>query len=45
MQPLQHCIDPTIPIGQEILCLPYAGFFKEGFMVYVFESLKLKEQN
>ena len=26
-QPLQNCIGPTIRIGQEILCLPYAGFF------------------
>ena len=25
-QPLQNCINPTIRIGQEILCLPYAGF-------------------
>ena len=31
MQPLQNCIGPTIRIGQEILCLPYAGFFfKKG---------------
>ena len=28
MQPLQNCIGPTIRIGREILCLPYAGFFK-----------------
>ena len=27
MQPLQNCIGPTICIGQDILCLPYAGFF------------------
>ena len=27
MQPLQNCIGPTIRIGQEILCLSYAGFF------------------
>ena len=27
MQPLQNCIGPTIRIGLEILCLPYAGFF------------------
>ena len=26
-QPLQNCIAPTICIGQEIRCLPYAGFF------------------
>ena len=27
MQPLEHCIGPTIRIGREILCLLYAGFF------------------
>ena len=27
MQPLQNCICPTIRIGRETLCLPYAGFF------------------
>ena len=27
VQPLQNCIGPTIRIGREILCLPYAGFF------------------
>ena len=26
MQPLENCIGPTIRIGREILCLPYAGF-------------------
>ena len=26
MQPLQNCIGPTIRIGREILCLPYAAF-------------------
>ena len=26
-QPLENCIGPTIRIGREILCLPYAGFF------------------
>ena len=31
MQPLQNCIGPTIRIGREILCLPYAGFFTLGF--------------
>ena len=29
MQPLQNCIGPTIRIGREILCLPYAGFKKK----------------
>ena len=29
MQPLQNCISPTIRIGREILCLPYAGFKKK----------------
>ena len=28
MQPLENCIGPTIRIIREILCLPYAGFFK-----------------
>ena len=28
MQPLQICIGPTIRIGRESWCLPYAGFFK-----------------
>ena len=27
MQPVKNCIGPTIRIGQEILCIPYAGFF------------------
>ena len=27
MRPLQICIGPTIRIGREIWCLPYAGFF------------------
>ena len=27
MQPLQICIGPKIRIGQEIQCLPCAGFF------------------
>ena len=31
MQPLQNCIGPTICIGQEILCLPYAGLLYSGF--------------
>ena len=26
MQPLRNCNGPTIRIGREILCLPYAGF-------------------
>ena len=32
MQPLQNCIGPTIRIGREILCLPYAGFLKRTFL-------------
>ena len=31
MQPLQNCIGPAIRIGREILCLPYAGFFRIKF--------------
>ena len=30
MQPLQNCIGPTIRIGREIQCLPYAGFLTQG---------------
>ena len=29
-QPLQICYVPTIRIGQERLCLPYAGFFERN---------------
>ena len=29
MQPLQICIGPSIRIGRESWCLPYAGFFNE----------------
>ena len=29
MRPLQICIGPTIRIGRESWCLPYAGFFLE----------------
>ena len=28
MQPLHICIGPTIHIGRESWCLPYAGFSK-----------------
>ena len=28
MQPLENCMGPTIRIGQEIFCLPCAGYFK-----------------
>ena len=34
MQPLQNCIGPTIRIGREIRCLPYAGFLTELFQKY-----------
>ena len=30
MQPLQICIGPTIRIGRESWCLPYAGFFRSN---------------
>ena len=35
MQHLHNCIGPTIRIGREIQCLPYAGFFsgKEPFSI------------
>ena len=29
MQPLKNCIGPTIRIGREIRCVPYAVFFKK----------------
>ena len=31
MKPLKICISPTIRIGQEGWCLPYARFFKLYF--------------
>ena len=31
MQPLQICIGPTIRIGRESWCLPYAGFLGHTF--------------
>ena len=33
MQPLKNFIGPTIRIGQEILCLPYAGFLYDSFNI------------
>ena len=53
MQPLQNCIGPTIRIGQEILCLPYAGFFVSESEASVsrmpsntaLDTVKLKEFN
>ena len=35
MQPLQICISPTIRIGRESWCLPYAGFLLEGVTVKI----------
>ena len=35
MQPLQNCIGPTIRIGQEILCLPYAGFLDKVSLLMI----------
>ena len=29
MQPLQICIGPSIHIGRESWCLPYAGFLQD----------------
>ena len=42
MQPLQNCIGPTICIGREIICLPYAGFLKrdQGFEKVSFTQKK-----
>ena len=41
MQPLRNCNGPTIRIGREILCLPYAGFL--GSLILV-EKDSLKEK-
>ena len=30
MQPIKICIGPSIRIGRESWCLPYAGFFVVG---------------
>ena len=44
MQPLQICIGPTIRIGRESWCLPYAGFFvydlKKSFLSKLLDSIK-----
>ena len=44
MQPLRNCNGPTIRIGREILCLPYAGFFIEGFYIFTLTNLENKEE-
>ena len=52
MQPLQNCINPTIRIGQEILCLLYAGFLlptrtamkahmHDEHMITIFEDINI----
>ena len=41
MQPLQNCIGPTILIGREILCLPYAGFFNPIIEIKAYHSYSL----
>ena len=46
MQPLQICIGPTIRIGRESWCLPYAGFFlKETGIFLTFEIYELGRVN
>ena len=41
MKPLQNCNGPTIRIGREILCLPYAGFFThERVLTAILDSQK-----
>ena len=40
MHPLQICIGPSICIGQESWCLPYAGFFSEGLHDLGYYSVK-----
>ena len=50
-QPLQICIGPTVRIGRESWCLPYAGFIKQklfnqtknGLLKYIIFVLKLVE--
>ena len=39
MQPLQNCIGPTIRIGREIRCLPYAGFLNFILFVDLFNKI------
>ena len=39
MQPLENCIGPTIRIGQEILCLPYVGFFSSLYAKDMIQNL------
>ena len=43
MQPLQICIGPTIRIGRESWCLPYAGFFCIDFMTNEFKLSSKKK--
>ena len=38
MQPLQNCIGPTIHIGRESCCLPYAGIFWKASLIPFVES-------
>ena len=45
MQPLGNCIGPTIRIGREILCLPYAGFFFHLHPSTVSSILRLDKEN
>ena len=45
MRPLQFCIGPTIRIGRESWCLPYAGFFclflySVSLQCYIFKEEK-----
>ena len=35
MRPLQICIGPTVRIGRENWCLPYAGFFFYWTQIYL----------
>ena len=41
MQLLQNCIGPTIRIGQEILCLPYVGFFSLSHFFNLFLNVTM----
>ena len=47
MPPLKNYIGPTIPIGREILCLPYTGFFLKISKIFLedFNIFKGKENS
>ena len=38
-QPLQLCIGPSIRIGRESWCLPYAGFFQGDYDLINYDAV------